>query len=311
MFQILVWVVVLIVGLVFLIKSSDVFTEAAEKLGVHIGIPPFIVGVTIVSIGTSLPELVSSIIAVLRGATEIVVGNVIGSNIANIFLVLGLAAVCSSGLRITRELIHVDLPILVSSAFLFGIMILDGSFSFFEATIALIGVLIYLGYIMSAQREFPKKRRKKLDWKTPALLAITPIVLYFSANYTIEAVIQLSTLLGIGTEIVAVTAVALGTSLPEIVVSVQAARKGKPEIAVGNVLGSNIFNTLAVMGVPALIAPLVIPKSLLLFGLPVMIIATLLYFFIEQDREISPWEGGFLILFYVYFVLRTLTGSVL
>lgn len=307
---ILLWVIVFAVSLAVLIKASDYFTDAAEKIGIFFGIPAFIVGVTIVAFGTSLPELVSSIIAVLKDSSEIVVGNVVGSNITNIFLVLGFSAIfASKKIKVSYELIHVDLPILVGSAFLLTATIWDGVFSFGEAIICLIGIVVYIFYSIKSDSEqdgekekAEKKKSRKLEPKTIITLIVSAFFIFLGAKYTIDSVIVLSEILNIAKEIIAVGAVALGTSLPELVVSITAARKGNPEMAVGNVLGSNIFNTFVVMGIPAFIGTLIIPASILTFALPMMLIATLLYFFITQDKEITRWEGMLLVLFYIFFV---------
>jgi cation:H+ antiporter len=145
-------------------------------------------------------------------------------------------------------------------------------------------------------------RKKRLDAKTIAVLAVSAVFIYIGAKYTIEAVINLSEIFSLGKEIIAASAVALGTSLPELTVSIIAARKGKPEIAVGNVLGSNIFNTFVVMGVPALFGTLIIPQNIITFALPMMLVATLLFFFIAQEKEVTKWEGYLLLLFYVFFI---------
>ena len=313
-YELVLWIGVLVVSLAILAKSSDYFTDSAEVIGNFFKLPAFIIGVTIVAIGTSLPELVSSLFAVFNGASEIVVGNVIGSNITNIFLVLGITAIISKKITILHELVRVDLPLLVGSAFLFAFTIWDGLFSLPEALLFIFGVIFYLVYTMSTQEEHKdisveKKIRKdlqkeKLSSKTWGIFIISSIFIFIGAKYTINSVIQLSELLNLGTEIIAISAVALGTSLPELMVSITAARKGKAEIAVGNILGSNIFNTFAVMGIPALFGVLIIPQSILSFGLPLMLAATLLYFFITQDNEITKWEGWMLIMFYVFFVIK-------
>lgn len=312
------WIGVFLLSLFILIKASDYFTESAEKIGLYLGIPAFLVGVTIVAVGTSLPELVSSIFAVLKNSSEIVVGNVIGSNIVNIFLVLGIAAIVGKKMKVGYELIHVDLPILIGSAFLLAVMLIDGQFTLFEALICMAGIVIYFTYTYFSQKEHKDaeiskemkkelKNRKKLGWKPIVMLIVSGIFIYFAAKYTIDSVIRLAEIFSIGKEIIAVSAVALGTSLPELMVSVVAAKKGKPEIAVGNVLGSNIFNAFAVMGIPALIGTIFVPASIITFSLPIMligimIVATLLYFFITQDRLITKWEGLILVLFYVFFI---------
>tara|TARA_Y100000310_G_scaffold70474_1_gene66145 strand:- start:6186 stop:7145 length:960 start_codon:yes stop_codon:yes gene_type:complete len=310
--ELITLIAIFIVSLFVLIKSSDYFTDSAEKIGVRLGLPAFIVGVTIVAVGTSLPELISSIFAVLKNSSEIVVGNVVGSNIANIFLILGITAIIGKKIKVTYELIHVDLPILIGSAFLFAVMIWDGVFSLPEALLSIAGIVLYFSYTINTERvhkdkEIKKEMKGELKLKNHILkswgvLIVSTVFIYIGAKYTIESVIGLSSALNIGTEIIAVTAVALGTSLPELAVSITAAKKGKPEMAVGNILGSNIFNTFAVMGIPAVIGTLIIPSSILTFGLPVMVIASLLYFFMTQDRRITRWEGYLLLMFYVFFV---------
>ncbi|MAH32827.1 conjugal transfer protein TraR [archaeon] len=311
MLDLFIWIAVFIASLIVLIKASDYFTDSAEKIGIFFGLPAFIAGVTIVAVGTSLPELISSIFAVLRNSSEIVVGNVIGSNITNIFLILGIIAILSKKLKIAYELIHVDLPLLVGSAFLLAITIWDGIFSLGEAFLCIAGFLIYLNYTLNSEKRHKDKEIKKemkglkiekLGFKVWAILVISAFFIFLGAKYTIESVIELSEILNVGKEIIALTAVALGTSLPELTVSVAAIRKGKPEIAVGNVLGSNIFNSFLVMGIPALFGTLIIPNNILIFALPIMIIATLLFFFITQEKEITRWEGWLLVLFYVFFV---------
>ncbi|MDZ7611835.1 MAG: calcium/sodium antiporter [Candidatus Moranbacteria bacterium] len=313
--QVLVWISVFIVGLAVLIKASDYFTDAAEVVGKYFKLPAFIIGVTIVALGTSLPEMMSSVMAVISGSSEIVIGNVIGSNIANIFLVLGLTAVICKGIKAYYELVRVDLPLLMASSFFLAAAIWDGNFHWVEAILSLAGVTVYILYTISSgekkkDSEIQKKiqdgkKPEKLHWKYILILVSSAIFIFLGAKYTINSVIQLSQILQIGTEVIAISAVALGTSLPELAVSIKAATKGKAEIALGNILGSNIFNSFAVMGVAGLFGNLFIPEQILTFGLPMMLMATFLYFFMAQDREITKWEGSLLVIFYVFFIGKT------
>jgi len=309
------WICIFIVSLLALIKASEYFTDASEKIGIVLGIPDFIVGVTIASIGTSLPELISSIFAVLEGSSEIVIGNVLGSNITNIFLVLGISAIVGRKLLISYELIHVDLPLLVGSAFLLAAMLYNGTFTIFEAILCIAGFFVYIGYVIARSKRHSKmenesgktRKKTKLESKTILILIASIVLIYFGAKYTIHSVIKLSEILSVGKEIIAASAIALGTSFPELMVSLTAAKKGKQEIAIGNILGSNIFNSFAVMGIPALIGSFHIPGGMLTFSLPLLLIgallvATLLYFFITQDKEITRWEGWMLIIFYLFFL---------
>jgi len=313
---VLLWGAVFVVAVAFLVMSAGWFTEGAEELGIHLGVPSYLVGVTIVAIGTSLPELVSSVIAVLRGSPEIVMGNVVGSNIANIFLVLGFAAIIGRTLTVTYEIIHVDLPTLVASAFFVAVAAWDGIVSRGEGVILIAGAVVYMAYAVNIAKQrgrihedIDESLRKELKiekgeldpWTWPRI-AGGAVVIFFAANYTVESVIELSKILKIGTEVIAVSAVAIGTSLPELAVSSVAAKRGNLEVAMGNVLGSTIFNSFIVLGIPAVIADVPAPPAILTLGLPVMIIATLLYFFMAQDREITRWEGWLLVLFYVLFL---------
>lgn len=309
--DLLLWGALFVVSIAVLVYSSNRFIISAEKIGVSFGIPSFVLGVTVVAAGTSLPELVSSLIAVFKDASEVVVGNVIGSNIANIFLILGVVAVVKRKIEINHEILNVDLPLMIGSAFMLGMFVWDGSFSLFEAILSLIGLVVYLVYALNVEtsivavspeiekikEDIPKA--KTIDW---LLLLASGGFIYLGAAYTVESIIELSVLLDIGKDVISLSAVALGTSLPELVVSLQAARKGNSEIAIGNILGSNIFNAFAVMGIPALFGDLVIPIEVITFSLPVMIIASFLYFFVAQNKKISMWEGMLLLIFYVYYI---------
>lgn len=311
MIELFGYIALFIVSLALLVKSSDFFTEAAESLGIYLGFPRFIVGVTIVSIGTSLPELVSSIFAIWDNSSEIILGNVVGSNIANIFLVLGCAAVISQRLSITYDLINVDLPLFVGTGFFLALTVWDFKFSTGEAILALIAYGIYLFYTISiAQAENQSidgsqenpETEKKFPFKDLIILILSSAGLFIGAKYTIEAVIQISEIINIGVEIIAVTAVAVGTSLPELIVTISLARKENPETAIGNVLGSNIFNTFVVMGIPGLMGNIIIPETILKQALPLMVVGTILFVFATQDKQVTKWEGLLFFIFYMWFI---------
>lgn len=313
------WIFVFLISLIILIKAADFFTDAAEKIGLYLGIPAFVVGVTLVTFGTTLPEMVSSIFAVVRNSSEIVAGTVIGSNIANIFLVLGIAVLLSKEkVKINYDLLHVDLPLLIGSAFLLAITLWDGKFNLSEALLFLMLFIVYLAFnagkgknertkILAKEVKKEYKEEGGINYKTFLILGLSAVFIYLGAKYTIEAVINLSFAFNIAKEVIALTAVSLGTSLPELIVSITAARKGKAEIAAGNVLGANMLNTLGVMGISGLFGGLVITHNIIVFSLPIMIIATFLYFFITQDKEITKWEGALLIIFYILFIGKILT----
>ena len=320
MLEIATWLAIFFVSLAILIKASDSFTGAAEKIGLLLGMAPFIIGVTLVSIGTSLPELVSSILATLEGSSEIVAGNVIGSNIANIFLVVGVAAVLSKDmLAISYDLLNVDLPIFVGSACLLSLVVADRYFSFGEAILCLAGFVVYLFYTVRGsenrtaivEKEKSEEDTNETSQEKPkllvqvAILAISSVLIFTGANYTVASIQKLSEIFQIGQEAIALSVLALGTSLPELSVTISIALRGNAEMAVGNVLGSNIFNSFVVMGIPGAIARLEITDRIISQSLPAFLVATVLFFFVTQDKQVTKWEGWLFFIFYAWFLGET------
>ncbi len=301
--ELLTYLGLFVVSLGVLLKASDWFVESAEEIGLSFGISPFIIGLTIVAFGTSLPELATSVAAVLAGNSEIVVGNVIGSNITNIALVLGIVALIANPIKLDYNIWHVDMPYLWGSAFLLYFALLDGRFTFFESILFLLGIIIFLFYSIKSDDDEEKKERTKLGARPFVLLIVGGILVWLGADYTIQAISHLSVLAGIDPEVIALSAVALGTSLPEVIVSVSAARKGKSSIAVGNVLGSNIFNTYLVMAIPSFFGTLIIPENILIFSLPFMIAMTILFGIISNNKKITRWEGVLVLMFYAFYIV--------
>ncbi len=323
------WIIVFIVSLALLVKSSDWLIEVAEKIGLAIGLSPFIVGILIVGIGTSFPELVSSLAATLKGVTDIVVANAIGSNIANILLIVGFSAVVARKLVVTKNLIDVDLPLLAIGTVVFLVVVWDKQITLGESILMLIVYFIYLLYTVfhreTEEQEdvseclptrqerrhhitifapIEKITRPKLVIKDFIYLIISIVGLYFGAKYLIDAVVKLSEILKVGTSVIAITAVAVGTSLPELIVSIQAAFKKKSEIALGNIFGSNVFNALVVVGLPGLLKTIEVDAQTFNIGLPVMVLATFLFVISGISRRIHIWEGAFYLAFYLLFLSK-------
>ena len=318
--MLVVWSLVLVVALAVLIRAADAFISAAESIGIRLDIPPYVVGVTIVAVGTTLPEMVSSVVAVLVDSPQIPLGNVVGSIVTNVFLVLGVAAVVGGRLRATHEIVRVDLPLLVGSALVVALVAFDGEVTRPEALVCLLGAGLYIAYGISAARgreavhEPVERRVEARQAETgPARIAVLAVLsatgLYFGAEYTVRAVIELSALLGVGRDVIALSVVALGTSLPELTVGVLSSRRGQLEIAIGNVLGACVLNGFAVVGVAGLVGRLEASDVVLGLGLPVMVAAALLYFFMAEDREITKWEGYLLLLLYGLYLIQ-LAGRV-
>lgn len=304
------WIAVFLVSIFVLLKSSDYFTDAAEKVGIMFGFSPFIVGVLIVALGTSIPEFASALIVALRGGevTAFVAENVVGSNIANMFLVVGIGAVMGGAIFVKRNLIKLDLPILVLATTLFMVLAMwDGDIVWYEALLLIASFAVYLWYVFThpEETEGPKekiKKGKRLDLKVWAVLLVSVVFIYFSAKYTVDSVLTIAELLGIASSVLVMIVVALGTSLPEVSVTISAVKKKDYEVALGNVFGSNIFNATIIIGVAGLISPLTISQATLHVGLPFLGIATILYLISAMDREIKNYEGAMFLLMYLAFV---------
>ena len=292
---------IFVVAIAVLLWASDRFVDSAERIGLSLGISPFIIGVTIVAFGTSLPELATSIVAVIDGTSQIVIGNVVGSNITNIALVLGLTAVVVKNIDLEYNLWHIDIPFLWGSAFLLYFAVMDGDLSFFECGLFLAGIVIFLAYSFKDQEKADKEDRPAAGTKDYVFLLLGGALVSVSASYVIQAITAISVILNIAPSVIALSAVAVGTSLPEVAVSLAAARKGKASIAVGNAIGSNIFNTFIVMAVPRFFGPLVIPPEIITTYLPLMIVMTILLGVMSNNRKITRWEGWVLLLFYAWY----------
>jgi len=296
------------VSLAVLLFASDKFIEAAEKIGLSFGISPFIIGVTIVAFGTSIPELATSVASLISGSSEIIPATIIGSNITNILLVLGLTALVGKGIKLEFDIMDIDMPLLLASAFFLYFTLADLHFSILEALLFLVALVAFLFNSITGNLS-QDEEKPKVGIKEFLLLIAGGVLIWLSAEYVIQSIEEISAGMGINKDIIALSCVALGTSLPEVMVSIAAARKGKNAIAVGNVLGSNLFNTYAVMAIPTFIGNITITQNLVDFGLPFMVGVTILFAIMTMSKRISIWEGLLLLLFYIFYISQ-LVGTV-
>lgn len=303
--MLLFWLVVFMVSLTLVVKSADWLLESAEKIGLKIGLSPFIIGVTIVAFGTSFPELITSLFAVFDGVTEIVTANAVGSNIANILLVAGISVIVAKRLTVTKDLIDLDLPLIAISTVIFVVVAFDGSINIIESIVLLIVYLIYLGFalVYKEQKVEPIVRPtvKRLDI---LLLGVGVVGLSVGANYLIDSIVNISEILNLVPSVVAITAVAFGTSLPELLVSTKAALRNEPDVALGNIFGSNVFNVLVVIGIPGLFSTLVVDTKTLTIGIPILVISTLLFIFSGISKRIHVQEGVLYVVIYLLFLVK-------
>jgi len=311
--MILFWILIFIASLVVVVKGSDYLLIGAEKLGLRAGLSPFIVGVTIVGIGTSLPELVSSLVAVSKGVTDVVVANAVGSNIANILLIGGFAAIITKGLKTKKDIIDLDIPLLALVTAIFYLVAKDGSIVLIDSIILVITYGVYLMYTLIYKEEgeaFAEAaadalvEKPKITTKDMVLLVVGIVGLAVGAKYLIDSITSLAVLFDIAPGLIAVTAVAIGTSLPELLVSVKAAVRGQAEVALGNIFGSNLFNLLMVVGIPGLFGDLAIDEKTFTVGIPMLLIATVLFIISGISKSIHRLEAVMFLVIYLIFTAQ-------
>lgn len=295
-----------------LLLAARFFTTAAEEIGFYFKLPAFIIGIFIVGIGTSLPELVSGTISVAQGVSEILPGNIMGANISNILLITGIVAYLNrKDIVLSHGYIFVHLHYLLGAFFLLTMIVYDGEIKWLEALIGLFAFISYSIYLVK-----PEEKIKDSDEIGEAeLKAVFPIKailillgagvgIYFGANYTVSSISAIAEGLQIPPSVIALTVLSIGTTLPELAVNISAIRRGNAEMAIGNVLGSCIFNTLIIPGVASWVGPIHVPTDLLAFSLPVMLGSGLFFYLLTQDKRISAREGVLFIFIYVLFLIK-------
>ncbi len=287
--------------------GARLLTDGARDLARVAGISEFVIGATVVAFGTSLPELASSAIAMLSGHPEIVVGNVIGSNLANIGIALGLAGMLYP-IYVSRQITDIDIPFLLASATVNLVVFVNLSVSWVEGLILVAMYLAFLSHEISQHKNANAKGEPVVNPRPTHLIkiAVGAVLLYIGARYLISSVLAISEVLNISESVMAFLLVALGTSLPEIATSIVAAKEGRGEIAVGNVLGSNIFNSLIILGSSAFLGVVAVDSSFLYSTLPSMILISILLGFMSLNNRITRLEGTLLFLIYCALVINLL-----
>ena len=300
-----------VLSIATLITATHYFLRSAGRLGLVFGVSPFVVGAVIVAFGTSLPEATIALFSVWNGITDIPVAQTVGSNIANILFVLGGVALIARRLTITKNLVDIEVSLIVAVTLLFLFIVHDGTVSFYEGLFLIAGFFCYVVYVFSApdNRTYPlssTEQIKKIFFvpKDVAAFFLMSAVIALAAHGTIIATESIASVFFIPEGFVAITAIAMGTSLPELVISVQAAIRREFEIIVGNVIGSNTFNILFVIGVPALITNLTVDATTLHLGVPALIGATVLFLVSSLSNRIHLWEGLFYLLLYLLFLAK-------
>ncbi len=314
-----------IVGFVFLVGGAELLVRGSVRLAAAAGISPLVVGLTVVALGTSAPELAVGIQSARAGQPDLTLGNVVGSNISNVLLILGIAAIITP-LVVHQNLVRLDVPIMIGSALLMLLLCADGTISRYEGFALITLLILYMTWSVRASRKETKTVKEEYSeaYGQPEKKSMHPalafgcvivglVALVIGAGWLVDGAVVLAKALGVGELLIGLTVVAVGTSLPEVATSVIASLRGERDIAVGNVVGSNIFNVFGVLGASAVFSPRGIPvaPAAFRFDIPVMIAACgacLPIFF--HGHRIARWEGALLLFHYVaYVVYLVLTAT--
>jgi len=312
------YILSVVIGLVVLVWSADKFVDGASAIAKHYGMPPLLNGMVIIGFGTSAPELVVSALASYQGNAGIALGNAYGSNITNIALILGVTSILMP-ISVHSQVLRKELPILTLVTLLSIGLIYDFSLSRFDAIVLLVVFALLMAWtiwqgIKNGKDAFAKEIKNIPVKKSYLYLALGLVLLIISSRILVYGAVGIATALGVSDIIIGLTVVAVGTSLPEFASSIIAARKGEPDIALGNVLGSNLFNTLAVVGLAGVIHPLSFEKEIIYRDVSVMLLLTISLFIFgygfKGKGRINRAEGGILLTSYIgyvgYLILTTI-----
>ena len=312
----------MILGLVLLVAGAEALVRGASRLAAAFGISPLLIGLTVVAFGTSSPEMAVSVMSAYSGQADLAVGNVVGSNIFNVLFILGLSAAIAP-LIVSRQLIRLDVPIMIGISVLLFLLVLDGNINRLDGVLLFGGIIAYTVFqIVQARREKRanaeseeaiEKPHTPLQWLTNIGFVVGGLVLLvLGSNWLVDGAVFIAQSLGVSELVIGLTIVAAGTSLPEVATSVIASIRGQRDIAVGNVVGSNIFNILCVLGLASLVSPesINVAASALRFDIPVMIVvalACLPIFF--TGRVIARWEGFVFLAYYVVYTVYLILAA--
>jgi len=316
-------VLLFILGLVLLLIGADVLVRGASRIATAAGISPLVIGLTVVAIGTSSPELAVSIKSAMTGQAGIALGNIIGSNIFNVLFILGLSALIVP-LSVSRQLIRLDVPLMIGISFVVLLFSLDHTINRMDGIILVLGLVVYLSFLLYQSRKNSDEQYKtevktirngkiKSHWVNNTILIISGLALLVAGSrWLVESSVTFAKYLGVDELVIGLTIISAGTSLPEVVTSAVAAFRGERDIAVGNVVGSNILNMMAVLGFTSIVAPsgITVSDAVIRFDIPLMIVvavACLPIFF--TGCKISRWEGALLIGYYIAYTLYLYLAS--
>ncbi len=301
----LVQLLLLALGFVMLVKGADWFVDGASNIAAKFKIPQLVIGLTIVAMGTSAPEAAVSITAALQGSADITIGNILGSNILNVLIILGLSAVIVP-IVIAKSTIKIETPFLIGVTVVLLLLGLDGTISLVDGLILIALFIMYLLYLLRMAKNNPEEieETKPLKlWQAIAATIIGLVLIVLGSDFSVDAATEIARMLGLSERFIGLTIVALGTSLPELFTSVTAARKGNADIAIGNIVGSNVFNILFVVGLSSLVTPVPFASNFIVDTIVATVAVVFLLLATIQKRKLVRWHGIVMLLGYVaYFI---------
>ena len=303
---ILIQILLLALGFTMLIKGADWFVDGASGIATKFGIPQLVIGLTIVAMGTSAPEAAVSISAAIGGSADITIGNIVGSNILNIFIILGISAVITT-LAVASSTIKYETPFMILVTVLLLVLGLDGTIGLIDGIILIAAFIAYLTYLFimaKKNKEEQPKAKQMAIWKAILLTIIGLALIIIGSNVTVDAATAIAKAFGVSERFIGLTIVALGTSLPELFTSVSAARKHNADIAIGNIVGSNIFNILFVVGLSSVIIPVPFASNFIFDTIVAIVAAALLLVCCLKTKSLKRWAGILMLICYAaYFVM--------
>ena len=300
-------VLFILIGAVLVLWGADRLTDGATALAQRLGVPQIVIGLTVVAMGTSMPEFFVSLMSAIKGTSDIAVGNVLGSNTFNTLAIVGITAMVAP-MTISKNTVRKDIPFSVVASLALLLMCIDGEVSRWDAAILFVGFMVFLGYTLYLARKGVAQNVEvvKLEnmsyWKACGLMLLGLACLVLGSHLFVDGATEVARSLGIPDAVIGLTIVALGTSLPELATSVVAARKGQSAIAIGNVIGSNVFNILMILGITGLVLPMDIHSITSVDFAVLLGSITLLWLFCYTKYTVEKWEGGVLTLAYVVYV---------
>lgn len=300
-------VLLTVIGLLLLVLGAEVLVRGATEIALRARISPLVVGLTVVALGTSLPELLVSLLAAWKGNPELAIGNVLGSNIVNLSFILG-ASILIFPIEVERDARRIHWPVMMAGTVLFIALVWNDHFTRWEGLLFVLLLLIYVVWQIRASRHVatetgaPAPVSTVPAWRSIVLVLVGIGALALGADWFVEGAVVLAGKLGVSDQLIGVTIVAIGTSLPELITSLMAAFRKQPDISLGNLIGSNIFNLLGILGLTAVVRPIIVDHASFLLDMAAMAVVSFILLPLMFGNKLGRWQGAVLCVAYLVYI---------